>query len=83
MLRILEEKQWIKHRQDGQRYVYSPRHSREKARLSVVKNILSTFFDGSTEMAVATLLDINRDNLSEHDLNRLTELIEQEKKRGL
>ena len=71
MLRLLEEKGYLKHQQDGLRYVYMPTVSREKARQSALKQMLQTFFDDSTEDAVATLLDISRSKLSDADLDRL------------
>jgi len=82
MLRLLEEKGLLKHQQDGLRYVYLPTVSREKARQSALKQMLLTFFDDSTEDAVATLLDISRSKLSDTDLDRLSELIEEARKEG-
>src|SRR5436190_21527213 len=55
MLRLLEEKGYLKHDTDGQRYVFVPTLNREKARKSALQQMLQTFFDGSTEEAVATL----------------------------
>jgi predicted transcriptional regulator len=82
MLRLLEERGYLKHEQDGLRYVYLPTVSREKARQSALKQMLQTFFDDSTEDAVATLLDISRSKLSDSDLDRLSELIEEARKEG-
>jgi predicted transcriptional regulator len=82
MLRLLEEKGLLKHQMDGLRYVYLPTVSREKARQSALKQMLQTFFDDSTEDAVATLLDISRSKLSSSDLDRLSRLIEEARKEG-
>ena len=82
MLRLLEEKGYLKHLQDGLRYVYLPTVSREKARQSALKQMLQTFFDDSTEDAVATLLDISRSRLSDSDLDRLSKLIDEARKEG-
>jgi predicted transcriptional regulator len=82
MLRVLEDKGHLKHKQDGPRYVYLPTVSRHKARQSALKQLLRTFFDGSTEAAVATLLDMESSNLSADELDRLAEMIEQTKKEG-
>ncbi|HKY06214.1 MAG TPA: BlaI/MecI/CopY family transcriptional regulator [Blastocatellia bacterium] len=82
MLRLLEEKGYLKHDQDGPRYVYSPTLSREKASQSALKQLLQTFFNDSTEQAVAALIDISRPNLSNSDLDRLSDLIEQARKEG-
>ena len=82
MLRLLEEKGYLKHQQDGLRYVYLPTVSREKARQSALKQMLQTFFDDSTEDAVAALLDISKSKLSKADLDRLSALIEEARKEG-
>lgn len=76
MLRILEEKGHLTHAQDGPRYVYSPTVPREEAKESALKHLLRTFFGGSTTAAVAALLDLKADDLSEPELDRLSHLIE-------
>ena len=82
MLRLLEEKGYVKHQMDGLRYVYLPTVSREKARQSALKQMLQTFFDDSTEDAVAALLGISKSKLSKADLDRLSALIEEARKEG-
>jgi predicted transcriptional regulator len=82
LLKVLEVKGHLKHRQDGPRYLFSPRVSREKAKRSAVQQLLQTFFDGSAEQAVATLLDVSRSELSNNDLDRLTHLIKDAKNEG-
>jgi predicted transcriptional regulator len=81
-LRILEEKQLLKHQQDGARYVYLPRVNHEQARRSAIKNLLQTFFNGSAESAVATLLDISKSDLTPEDFDRMMLLIDKAKKEG-
>jgi predicted transcriptional regulator len=82
LLRILEEKGHVKHEQDGPRYVYLPTITREKARKSALRQLLGTFFDGSTEQAVAALLDLKSSQLDKQELDRLAALIEQARKEG-
>ena len=82
MLRILEEKGYLKHDKEGPRYVFSPTLPRQKASRAVLKQLLQTFFDGSVERAVAALLDISESGLSDEDLNRLAGLIEKARKEG-
>ena len=82
MLRLLEEKGHLEHEQDGPRYVYKPTLPREKARQSALKQLLGTFFDGSTEQAVAALLDLSASKLSDEDLDRLADLIEHARREG-
>jgi predicted transcriptional regulator len=81
MLRLLEEKGHIRHEQDGPRYVFMPTVNRDKARRSAMRHLVRTFFDGSTEDAVAALLQ-NDSGISESELNRLSQLIEGAKKEG-
>ena len=82
LLRILEEKGHVKHRQDGPRYVYHPTVTRERARESALKQVVRTFFQDSPEEAVAALLDMSAAKLSDNELNRLAELIERARKEG-
>ena len=76
LMRILEEKGHLRHDQEGARYIYYPTTPRDTARLSAMKHLVATFFDGSTEDAVAALLDASTDSLSENELDRLARLIE-------
>ena len=57
LLRILEEKGFLKHREDGPRYVYLPTESLDLARRSALKRVVETFFEGSLANAVAALVD--------------------------
>jgi predicted transcriptional regulator len=81
MLRILEEKGHLRHEQDGPRYLYLPTVPRETAKESALKHLLRTFFGGSTTAAVAALLDLSEDHLSEAELDRLSRLIENARER--
>jgi|SRR5947209_705570 len=80
MLRLLEEKGYLVHEQDGPRYVFLPVVSRDKAKQSALKQVLRTFFDDSTEQAVAALLNISRSKLSPAELDRLSQMIEEARK---
>jgi hypothetical protein len=51
-----------------------------RASRSALRNVLETFFEGSTEKAVAALLDLSRDELSDEDLERLSRLIGEARK---
>ena len=82
MLRLLEEKGYVRHEQDGPRYVYTSTLSRERARQSAMKQMLQTFFDDSTEQAVAALIDMSRAKMTGDELDRLSRLIEKARKEG-
>lgn len=82
MLRVLEEKKHIRHEEKDLRYVYLPVVSREKARRTALTHLVNTFFDGSTEQAVATLLNVSASDLRAEDFDRLSALIEEARKEG-
>ena len=78
LLRILEEKGYLTHEKKGRRYIYCPTQSRHLAGRSALKQIFQTFFDKSIEKTVMTL--ISDADLSDEELDRLSQLIEQAKK---
>ena len=82
MLRTLEEKGFVTHREDGPRYVYEPTVSTETARRSALAHLVKTFFNGSTEQAVAALIDLPGRKLSSDELGRIEQRIEQAKREG-
>jgi predicted transcriptional regulator len=82
MLRVLEDKGHIRHEEKDLRYIYLPVVNRERARRSAVSHLLHTFFDGSAEQAVATLLDVSARDLKPEDFDRLAALIEEARKEG-
>ena len=82
LLRILENKGQVKHRRDGARYVYLPRASRQNARRSALKRVVETFFQGSVTQTMAALLETADTRLSETELNKLKQIIEQAKEEG-
>jgi predicted transcriptional regulator len=79
MLRILEDKGHLRHQQDGPRYVYMPTITRDRAKRSALRHLVTTFFDGSVEQVVATLLEGSASEMSEEELTRLARLIEAKK----
>lgn len=82
MLRVLEEKGHIRHEEKDLRYVFMPIVTRDKARRSALRHLLDTFFDGSPEQAVATLLDVSARDLSEEELDRMAALVEKARQEG-
>ena len=77
MLRILEDKGHIVHEQDGPRYIFLPTVPREEASETALRRLVRTFFGGSSEGAMAALLDLEGDRLDENALQRLAEMIEE------
>jgi predicted transcriptional regulator len=82
MLRLLEEKGHLAHEQDGPRYVYLPIVPRENARVSALKHLVSTFFNGSAEQAMAALLEISDAEMTDDQLTRMQQLIEAARTEG-
>jgi predicted transcriptional regulator len=74
-LRILEEKGFLSHEDDGVRYVFKPTVPRDSAGRSALAHLLNTFFDGSAERMVATLLESESTQLSDSELKRLSKLV--------
>ena len=82
LLRVLEEKGNLKHELNGQRYVFRPIVPRAKAKRSALKRMVDVFFDGSTEAAVAALLETSQSKLTNDEWERLAALIERARKEG-
>jgi BlaI family transcriptional regulator, penicillinase repressor len=81
LLRILEEKGHLKHREDGKRYVFLPTEPVEKASRSALKQVVQTFFEGSLASAVAALVDAREARVSDDELKRLESIIKQARNR--
>lgn len=80
ILATLVGKGILKTRQEGKRYLYRAATSRETVRRSALSQLLETFFGGRPTDAVAALLDVSADALTEADLDRMQALIDQARK---
>ena len=80
LLRVLETKGHVRHEKDGLKYVFLPTVKADTAKRSAIRHLIQTFFNGSPEQAVATLLDVESSRLSDEDLKRLADLIEKARK---
>ena len=81
-LRILVAKSHLRIEQAGPRYVYWPTVPRQAARRTELQHVLRTFFGGSTESALATLLDLQSGRLDDDTRRRLKRLIDTAAKEG-
>jgi predicted transcriptional regulator len=81
-LRVLEEKEHLRHRWDGPRHLFEPTVSRDRARRSALKSLLRNFFDGSYEEMIAALIENSAGDLSDSELQKLARMIEQARKEG-
>ena len=77
MLRHLEEKGYLDHREEGRRYVYFPICPKEDVRRSLLEHLQETFFGGSLPETVATLLSAKREDLSPETLRELERVVEE------
>lgn len=81
-LRILEEKGYLRHEEQGRRYVYHAVVDKREARRSALSNLLETFFDGSVLATVSTLLEREDLDLTEEELEELETLVRKARERS-
>ena len=79
-LRVLEEKGHVRHEEHGLRYVYVPTVPLDIARRSALRHLVETFFEGSAENLVATLLGGKISRISREELDRLARLFAKDRK---
>jgi predicted transcriptional regulator len=80
-LRVLEEKGHLRHEEHGMLYVYFPVAPRHVVRQSALRHMMETFFEGSAEKMMSTLLG-GGTKMSDEELSRLSKLIDKAKKGG-
>lgn len=81
-LRAMVDKGYLHYNQEGVRYVYTPVLPKTAAKSSALHNVLQNFFGGSHQALIATLIDEEAKNLSEGDLDEISQLIENAKREG-
>lgn len=74
MLARLERKGLLQHTQEGVRYLYSATRSPSVAGRSAVKEVVNTFFEGSTMQLLTSL--VRQGSWSEHELDALEAAVE-------
>ena len=82
ILRILKEKELIRHEEDGPRYVYYPADPTERTRDDVLAHVVRTYFAGSTENAVTALLRMSDVDLEDSAITRLRDTIRRARQDG-
>jgi len=80
ILRVLEEKGYVRHEEEGLHYVYLPAVPRDEAKESALKHLVRTFFDGSVEAVVLAL--VSGREVSRAELDRLARVIAKRRKEG-
>jgi BlaI family penicillinase repressor len=82
LLTRLEQKGLVMHTEEGRTYVYHPMGAKEEARESAITHLLKTFFNNSTESAVAALLTRRGNRPAAKELERVAKLVDDARKRG-
>ena len=82
LIRILEEKGWLRHEVEGVRHVYHPTVPADQARRSALDHVIQTHFRGSVSQAIAALLESSGHDLTDQELREIGVLIQDAKKAG-
>ncbi len=82
MTRTLVDKGHLSQRMVGREVFYKPTKTKGKAGQSAIRRVVSTFFDGSLQKAVAAHLADSNAELSDTDLKELAALIRDARKKG-
>jgi predicted transcriptional regulator len=73
-IRILEQKGYVEHRQEGRAFVYRPCVAEQEASRSEMRHLMGRFFGNSRERLLLSLL--GDDEISAEELQRLKEAID-------
>jgi predicted transcriptional regulator len=74
MLAKLEAKGFVRHREEGLKYVYAPTTSRASAQRTALRKLVRIFFDGSPGQTVTALL--KQETWTDDELDTLSAEIE-------
>jgi predicted transcriptional regulator len=74
-VRILEQKGYVEHRQEGRAFLYSPCVAQHDASRSEIRHVLHRFFDNSREQLMLSLL--GEGDITPEELQRLKDAIAQ------
>jgi predicted transcriptional regulator len=74
MLAKLEAKGFVRHREEGLKYVYAPTTSRASAQRTALRKLVRIFFDGSPGQTVTALL--KQESWTDDELDTLSAEIE-------
>src|SRR5688500_20405033 len=77
LLEIMIERRLLAREYDGPRHVYFPATKPEEAIRSAIRQLVSTFFDGSSSSAIAAMLDASERQLSVAVYSRLLAMLPQ------
>ena len=80
MMRILEQKGYLRREKAGRAHVYRPVVDRSQARTRAIRHMLKNFFNNSPELLMVNLLE--NESLSSDDLEKLRHMIDQSEQTG-
>jgi predicted transcriptional regulator len=81
LLRKLEDKGHIHHREEALKYVYFPLVDSKEASRNAITRLVRTFFEGSSGKAVNALLGMSMKDLSDEELDELEARIKKARKK--
>lgn len=79
-IRILEQKGYVRHRQEGRAFLYSPCVAEHEASRSEVRHMMRRFFGDSRERLLLSLL--GDDEIDRDELDRLKQAIAEARERS-
>ena len=82
IVNVLERKGHLKHTRLGKKYVYRATTPRSTAVREALKRLIHTYFGDSLHTAVAAMVQLHARDLSDEDMRRLVDVIEQSRKEG-
>lgn len=80
MMRILERKGYLEHAKQGRAYVYRPLVNQTSARRKAVSHMVKSFFDGSPELLVLSLMEDSK--LTPDEIGRIEKMFEEKETEG-
>jgi BlaI family transcriptional regulator, penicillinase repressor len=75
MMRILEQKGYLRREKVGRAHIYRPAVDRSQARTRAIRHMLRSLFNNSPELLMVNLLE--NESLSDSDRERLRQMIDQ------
>jgi predicted transcriptional regulator len=76
LIQILESKGHLKRKKEGREFVYSPTKNPISAGVAELQGVLDTFFQDSISEALASHLTRRGDKISDGEIDRLADLIQ-------
>lgn len=76
LVRILESKGYLTHREEGRQFVFRPTRAKQKVAESAIRRLVGVFFEGSVSQAVSGMIESKDLKLSDDELAELSRLIE-------